>query len=162
MELAAALLESWDRECRIVNAVAERIDESVKEGMPSPDGWPIYKHLAHIHQVRRFHLDQLDADRAAALEGAFPGGWQYPVSDMEELRRLLGESEVAVRGALHEALAAGKGQVGGYDHPVFFLQHLIFHEGWHIALIFLALRLAGQEPPEEWEEARVWGEWRTD
>ena len=30
------------------------------------------------------------------------------------------------------------------------------------AIVFLALRLNGQEPPEEWEEPNVWGQWRTE
>jgi hypothetical protein len=39
---------------------------------------------------------------------------------------------------------------------------MIWHEGWHVGLIFLALRLAGEEPKQEWEEANVWGEWRIE
>ena len=38
----------------------------------------------------------------------------------------------------------------------------IWHDGWHVGLIFLGLRLNGQEPPEEWEEPNVWGQWRTE
>ena len=84
------------------------------------------------------------------------------MTETERPEDMLDDSASAVRQALAEALQEGRVKVGGYDHPVFFLQHLVFHEGWHIALIFLAFRLAGQEIPEEWEEARVWGEWRTD
>ena len=39
---------------------------------------------------------------------------------------------------------------------------MVWHDGWHVGLIFLALRLNGQEPPEEWEEPNVWGQWRTE
>lgn len=39
---------------------------------------------------------------------------------------------------------------------------MIWHEGWHVWLIFLGLRLAEQEPPQEWEEEKVWGEGRTE
>lgn len=61
-----------------------------------------------------------------------------------------------------DALGKGVTQFGWYDNPVLFIQHMVWHEGWHIGLIFLALRLAGQEIPEEWEETKVWGEWRTE
>jgi hypothetical protein len=39
---------------------------------------------------------------------------------------------------------------------------MVWHDGWHVGLIFLALRLNGQEPREEWEEPNVWGLWRTE
>lgn len=160
MDLATAILESWDRNRRIVKAVADRIDDTNRNALPSPDGWPIIEHLAHIHEVRRFHLDQLDEDGANSLPRPSASG--YEDLDLNVLRGMLDESAGAVRKAMKEALDEGRVQCGGYDHPLFFLEHLIWHEGWHIALIFLALRLAGQDPPEEWSESRVWGEWRTD
>lgn len=55
-----------------------------------------------------------------------------------------------------------EGENARYDNPVLLLQHMIWHDGWHVGLIFLALRLNGQEPPEEWEEPNVWGQWRTE
>ena len=51
---------------------------------------------------------------------------------------------------------------GCTNTAVLFLQHMVWHDGWHVGLIFLALRLNGQEPPEEWEEPNVWGQWRTE
>ncbi len=162
MDLADALLDSWDRQCRIVAAVASRVDESNRGAKPSPDGWPLDHQLAHIHKVRHYWLSQIAPARGAALGDSFTDGWTTPISDLDSIRGLLAESAVAVREGVREALADGTGAVGGYDHPVLFLQHMVWHEGWHVGLLFLGLRLAGQEPSEEWEEAHVWGEWRTE
>jgi len=162
MESTNSLLESWDRQCRITKAVADLIDDSSSNLKPSPDGWPLYVHLAHMHKVRKFHLHELDPEGAAALAELFRDGWDNPIDDLDAIKQALDDSAAAVRHALKQTLDAGEVKVGGYDHPVFFLQHLVFHEGWHIGLIFLAFRLAGKEIPEEWEETRVWAEWRSD
>lgn len=162
MDTTEALLESWDRQCRIVTAVASRVDESNKNVKPSEDGFPLYEQLAHIHLVRRYWLSQIAPERGKALGKSYLNGWENPIDDLETIRNLLQESGVAVGEAVRESLANGAPAAGGYDHPVFFLQHMIWHEGWHVGLLMLGLRLAGQEPPEEWQEANIWGEWRVE
>jgi len=162
MDVTEALLDSWDRQCRIVTAVASRIDESNRGLKPSEDGWPLDKQLAHIHLVRRYFLSQLSPERAAALGKTFVDGWETPISDLDAIKANLAESGAAIREAVGESLANGVGPAGWYDNPVLYLQHMVWHEGWHVGLIYLALRLGGQEPAEEWDEANVWGEWRTE
>jgi uncharacterized damage-inducible protein DinB len=162
MDIVDALLDSWDRQCRIVEAVASRIDEGNRNVKPSEDGWPLYHQLAHIHLVRRYWLSQVSPERGAALPETFIDGWTTPIQDLDAIKASLKESAVAIREGMRELLKNGTGAVGGYDNPVLFLQHMVWHEGWHVGLIFLGLRLNGQEPLEEWEEAHVWGEWRTE
>ena len=152
------VLDAWERQCRIVTAVAGRVDESTRSALPSPDGWTLDHHLAHIHKVRQHCLSGFDPARAAALDDAFTGGWEAPIADLDEIRACLRASGEAVRVAAREAT----GPAGGYDNPVLLLQHLTWHEGWHVGLIMLGLRLAGAEPTEEWEFARIWGEWWTE
>ncbi|RYF13944.1 MAG: DinB family protein [Oxalobacteraceae bacterium] len=161
VNITEALLESWDRQCRIVTAVASRVDETNRDVKPSEDGWPLYHQLAHIHLVRRYWLSQVAPELGSALGESYSDGWQTPITDLDAIKALLEESAKAVREGVRQSLEKGE-PVGGYDHPVLFLQHMIWHEGWHVGLIFLGLRLAGQEPAEEWEEANVWGEWRTE
>ncbi len=162
MDLTDALLDSWDRQCRIVDAVSSRIDESNRHFKPSEDGRPLDHQLAHIHLVRQSWLAQVAPERAAQLGSAFTDGWKTPIRDLDAIKAHLKESGPAIREAVRELLRNGTGEIGGYNHPVLFLQHMVWHEGWHIGLIFLGLRLAGQEPADEWEEANVWGEWRTE
>jgi uncharacterized damage-inducible protein DinB len=140
------------------------VTEELKHAKPSEDGMPIYEQFAHIHNTRRFWLSQTSP---AHLEGygksyVQAGDEWEAVQDLAQLRSLLKASAKAVRDATAQAMAEGKTQFGGYDHPLFFLQHMIWHEGYHFALVSLALRLAGAEPSEEWEEANVWGLWRVE
>jgi uncharacterized damage-inducible protein DinB len=162
MDVTTALLDSWDRQCRIVRSVAGLINDSNREFKPSADGMPLYGHLAHIHSVRKFFLAQLDREGAYRLIDVYRNGWEDPIEDLETLRLALDDSAAAVRAAVLGAFATETGKSGWYDNPVLYLQHMIWHEGWHVGLMFLALRLNGQEPAEDWEEANVWGEWRTE
>jgi len=162
MDTTAALLDSWDRQARIVNAVATLVNESNKNVKPSQEGWPLYEHLAHIQLVRKYWMGQLDEQRMKSLADLYNGGWSDPIDDLGAIRKALDESGRAVREAVEKALKDGKEKVGGYDNPVLYLQHMVWHDGWHVGLIFLGLRNNGEEPPEEWEEKNVWGEWRTE
>jgi uncharacterized damage-inducible protein DinB len=166
MSVTEALLESWDRQCRIVDAVASRIDASNRHAKPSEDGWPLDQHLAHMHGVRRFFLRQVAPEHAAALETAYADDEGTPIADLDAIREHLKASGEAVREAVREGMEKGCGPMSGgnvtYDNPVLLMQHMVWHDGWHVGLIFLGLRLAGQEPPEEWDEPNVWGRWRTE
>jgi uncharacterized damage-inducible protein DinB len=162
MDVTHALLDSWDRQCRIVRALASRIDESNRLVKPSEDGMALGHQLAHLHKSRHYWLSQIDPERAALMDDGYGGAWVAPVADLETVKGLLDQSAQAIRDAVAEAIARGAGRVGGYDNPVLFLQHMLWHEGWHAGLIFLGLRLNGQEPSGEWEEANVWGHWRSE
>lgn len=165
MDLAEALLDSWDRQCRIVHAVASLIDGENRHVKPSEDGWGLDRHLAHMHNVRRFFLSQVAPAHAVGLVGASSDDLGTPLEDLDAIKACLEASATAVRTAVREALERGGPMAGDhvvYDNAVLFLQHMVWHDGWHVGLIFLALRLHGQEPPEEWEEPNVWGLWRTE
>lgn len=143
-------------------AAASRIDESNRRVKPSEDGMALDHQLAHIHKVRHYWLSQVDPERTAGFDDGFVDGWQTPISDLDAIKELLIVSGEAVRETMRHLLTNDVGPVAGYDHPILFLQHMIWHEGWHVGLIFLGLRLAGQEPSEEWEESNIWSEWRTE
>jgi uncharacterized damage-inducible protein DinB len=165
MDIAELLLDSWDRQCRIVNAVASLINEENRHVKPSADGWGLDRHLAHMHGVRRFFLSKVAPDHAASLVSASADADGTPLADLDAIKACLTASGKAVREAVQEGLEKGGPMAGGnvvYDNAVLLLQHMVWHDGWHVGLIFLALRLNGQEPPEEWEEPNVWGQWRTE
>lgn len=158
------MLESWRRQAQIVANIAERVDDSTKTATPAEGETDIAGHLCHIHGTRRFWLSRVserhlqESNRLYTQQG---DDW-IPMTDLTVIREELAKSAKSVESAVREHLEAGTTSVGGYDHPVFFLQHMIWHEGWHVGLIMLALRRAGQEPPEEWEEPNIWGLWRTE
>lgn len=162
MNVVDALLDSWDRQCRIVTAVASLVDESNRHATPSVGRWPLDTQLAHIHNVRNFWLSDVAPATGAAIESSYLDGWETPISDLAKIKELLTISGAAVRAAVASSLQNGIAKVGSYDNPVLFLQHMIWHEGWHVGQIVLGLRNVGQEPPDEWEETHIWSEWRTE
>ena len=165
MDIVQELLDSWDRQCRIVNSVASLIDDTNRHVKPSDDGMTLDRQLAHMHGVRRYFLSQVAPNHAAGLTSASADKEGTPLADLDAIKACLTASGLAVREAVREGLEKGGPMAGGnvvYDNAVLFLQHMVWHDGWHVGLIFLALRLNGQEPPEEWEEPNVWGLWRTE
>ncbi|HVL39949.1 MAG TPA: DinB family protein [Fimbriimonadaceae bacterium] len=165
MTVEEALFSSWDRQCRVIDNLLGRFRPEDLHLKPDEDGWTIAFHLAHVHGVRRFwHMNAagLEEPVGASLYAATGDDWAdwVPTYDLQTIRARLAESGALVRDWAREALAAGVTKAGNYDHPVLYLQHMIWHEGWHVGLIMLALRRGGQEPPEEWEDAHVWDLWR--
>ena len=75
------------------------------------------------------------------------------------IEQMLNESARTVRDAVKGRLAAAQEMDLHYDHPILFLQHMIWHEGYHHGQIKLALKLAGyplsnaEAGPISW---RVW------
>ncbi|MBS1724746.1 MAG: DinB family protein [Armatimonadetes bacterium] len=157
-----ALLESWDRQCKALSNLSTLLTPDLLEAKPSDDGWTVAFHLAHIHSTRRYwHMKAagLEAPVGPSLFTVNGDDW-IPSLDLAEIRERLSESQALVRNWVSEQIDSGAQQVGHYDHPVFYLQHMVWHEGWHFALLMLALRLAGHEPTEEWECENVWDLWR--
>lgn len=166
MELVEALLDSWDRQCQIVENVASLIDDANRHVKPEDESWGLDGHLAHMHSTRLYFLSQVSPEHAKGVPSAYANrATGTPLADLGAIKDCLKASGKAVRDAVAAGIAKGGPMAGGnasYDNPVVFLQHMVWHDGWHVGLIFLALRKNGQEPPEEWEEPNVWGLWRTE
>jgi uncharacterized damage-inducible protein DinB len=157
--LLDTLLQSWDRQAKIIANLASLVTEANRSAKPSADGWTLSEHLGHIHEVRRHWLAKASAKHAAELPHIET---HNPNLNLVDVRTALDASAAAVRAALEEAVQSEVVQFGPYDSPIYFLQHMVWHEGYHAGLILLALRNAGQEPTEEWDEYNIWALWRVD
>ena len=161
--LKSVLLESWDRQATIINNLADLIQPDQMNFVVTPGEWPIGEHLCHIHGTRRFWMRDMNPEYLNGLERLVvekDGEW-VPISDLALIREQLKDSAVKIREIMDDLLDHPT-KVGSYDHPVYFLQHMIWHEGWHTSSILSALRVNGQEPDESWEEPNIWGLWRTE
>lgn len=163
MDLAAALLDSWDRQCRILDNLIGTLDERLLAARPSDDGWSVATHLAHLLEVRAYWLRNASGQPWPELLELMPdagGEWNTPI-ELNQIREQHQAGHQAVRKWMTQALETGITQAGNYAHPVHFLEHMIWHDGYHFGLLMLALRRAGAEPTDEWEEENVWGLWRA-
>ena len=114
--------------------------------------------------MRTFFVSQVAPDTPEVERFGVDDAGEITAS-LESVRSTLTQSARVIRDVVEKGLVTGEPLAGEnvtYDNAILLMQHMVWHEGWHVGLIFLALRLNGQEPPEEWEEPNVWGRWRTE
>src|SRR5438105_12941069 len=109
MDVTEALLDSWDRQCRIVEAVASLVDETNRHVKPSEDGMPLDGQLAHMHNTRKFWLSQVAPERAASLGRAYADDQGTPIADLNAIKSYLKASGEAVRDVVYEGIEKGNG-----------------------------------------------------
>ncbi len=162
-----ALLDSYRRNntilLNLLHALAEEgLDAKVLEGSPS-----VVEQFSHIHQTRLFWLSQAAPGFAQGLAALFcqDGENRLAERDPRLIERALNQSANAICKAVKDRLHTGqamKGENVSYDHPVLLLQHMLWHEGYHVGQIKLALKAIGYAMSEEVEEKAIWGLWRTE
>jgi uncharacterized damage-inducible protein DinB len=72
---------------------------------------------------------------------------------------MLNESAKVVRDAVTSRLESGRPMDLHYDHPILFLQHMIWHEGYHHGQIKLALKVAGHPLSDDEAGPVTWDVW---
>lgn len=164
--LLGALLEAWDRNAAIMVGLLESLPDGGLDARATQGSPSIAELYAHIHFVRLAAVYENDP----ALAGAHPGGvpadedeWRA-VSDPALVRQMLEASAGVVREAVEGWLTPGDRDLStlltGYDHPVFLLQHLLWHEAYHVGQMKLALKAAGLPMPDRQAGPVTWNVWR--
>lgn len=154
-----ALLDSFQRNntilLNLLRALPEGgMDARAMEGSPS-----VGEQFAHIQSIRLFWLKQVAPELVEGLPQHFRQ------EDDSRLAELLNESARAICNTVKKHLETGRPMQGAharYDHPVLFLQHMLWHEGYHVGQIKLALKRLGYVMPEALEEQAIWSLWRTE
>lgn len=72
---------------------------------------------------------------------------------------MLNESARAVCEAVKNRIETGQEMKEHYDHPILFLQHMVWHEGYHHGQIKLALKAAGKPLDDEEIGPVTWDVW---
>jgi uncharacterized damage-inducible protein DinB len=137
--LLDALLDSWDRSNTILVNLLRSIPQEAFEFRPTSTSPTIAALFAHIHYVRLVFVDE-DAPECAM---PVPEHEWLDRIDRDEMASFLNSSARTVRHAVLQKLTAGDAMNLHYDHPVLFLQHMIWHEGYHHGQIKLALKMGG-------------------
>jgi uncharacterized damage-inducible protein DinB len=153
--LLEALLDSWDRNNAILLNLLHILPEGglevrAMEGSPS-----VAELFHHIHYVRLVFVSEDAPEFARPLPEEEWSAGRDPVS----MARMLNESAKAVRDAVKSRVETGREMNLHYDHPILFLQHMIWHEGYHHGQIKLALKLAGHPISNKEAGAVTWRVW---
>lgn len=150
--LLAAVLDSWDRNCRVlINLLrlipAHALDSRITEGSPT-----VSQMFSHMHHERMISV----LENAPECAGEVPEDeWKHE-ADPDRLC----ESARRVRDAVVGRLEADWPLDREYAHPIQLLQFLTFHEGYHHGQIRSALRSAGCPIADDDAGPVIWDVWK--
>ena len=153
--LLEALLDSWDRNNTILLNLLRAIPAGGLEARAVPNSPSVAQMFAHIHFVRLVFV----LEDAPEFAGTLPEEEWMDERNVSHIAQMLEESAHTVRDAVKGRLETGQEMNQHYDHPILFLQHMIWHEGYHHGQIKLALKLAGSQISDDAIGAGTWGVW---
>ena len=144
-DLLEVLLDSWDRNNTILVNLLRAVPEGGLEARAMAGSPSVAEMFTHIHYVRLVFVFE-DAPEFAR---DVPEEEWADERDPDRIAQMLNESAKAVRDAVKSRVETGREMKLHYDHPILFLQHMIWHEGYHHGQIKLALKLAGHPISDE-------------
>ena len=153
--LLEALLDSWDRNNTILVNLLLALPEGGLEARAMQGSPSVAEMFTHIHYVRLVFVleDAPEFARKMSKEE-----W-VAERDPERIAPLLNDSAKAVRDAVKSRVEAGREMDLHYDHPILFLQHMVWHEGYHHGQMKLTLKLAGHPMPNAEAGPLTWRVW---
>jgi uncharacterized damage-inducible protein DinB len=165
--LLEALLDSWDRGNTILLNLLRAFPDSALEASAMESSPSIAVQLSHMHSTRLFFINQTAPEFGKDLTQLFrqEGENRLAERNLKRIAAGLEASAKAVRDAVQNRLETGQAMKGtnvAYDHPVLLLQHLLWHEGYHVGQMMLGLKAMGQAMSEEQTEPAIWGVWRRE
>ncbi len=153
--LLEALLDSWDRNNTIVVNLLRALPEGGLEARTMASSPSVAELFTHIHYVRLVFI----SEDAPELARDLPEREWVDERDPSHLAQMLNDSAKVVRDAVKSRVESGQGMNLHYDHPILFLQHMIWHEGYHHGQIKLALKLTGHPITDEEAGPVTWRVW---
>jgi len=153
--LLEALLDSWDRNNTILVNLLRLLPEGGLEAKAIEGSPSIAQLFTHIHYVRLVFVFEDAPEFARRLPEE---EWAIE-RNRERIAQMLDESAKAVRDAVKSRVKAGRDMNIHYDHPILFLQHMLWHGGYHHGQIKLALKAAGRPMNDEEAGPATWGVW---
>ena len=153
--LLEPLLDSWDRNNRIVVSLLGALPRGGLGTRAMERGPSVAEMFTHIHYVRLVFLSEDVPEFAVDL----PEEEWVDERDPERIAQMLNASAKAVRDAVRSKVETGQEMNVHYDHPILMLQHLIWHEGYHHGQIKLALKLTGHPLSDDEIGPVTWGVW---
>jgi len=165
--LLEALLDSWQRSNTILLNLLHALPEGGLDARALPESPSIAVQLSHMHSTRLFFLNQTAPEFAKDLTQLFRQEGETRIAERDPTRigAALNSSARAVADAVKGRLETGqamRGEHASYDHPILLLQHMLWHEGYHVGQIKLALKASGHTLSDEEEEKQIWGLWRVE
>ena len=154
MDLLEIILDSWDRNNTILVNLLRALPEGgleakVMEGSPTVAGM-----FMHMYYCRLVFINEDIPEFATEL----PKEWRSE-RDTNRMARMLNDSAKLARQAIKSQVESGRPMKLHYDNPILYLQHMIWHEGYHHGQIKLALKAMGRPFDDEEIGSVTWDVW---
>jgi uncharacterized damage-inducible protein DinB len=156
--LLETLLDSWDRNNRILVNLLHAVPASALDVSPMAGSPTIAELFMHIHYVRMVFVFEDAPEFISTVPDEEYKTWMGE-RDPDRMARMLNDSAKVVRDAVKGRVGAGRELDQHYDHPILMLQHMIWHEGYHHGQIKLALKLAGRPIGDDDAGPLTWDIW---
>jgi uncharacterized damage-inducible protein DinB len=165
--LLEALLDSWNRNNTILLNLLRTLPEGGLEARAMEGSPSIAVQLSHIHSTRLFFVTQTAPEFSKDLVQLFrqEGENRLAERNLERIAAGLEASAKAVGEAVQNRLDTGQAMKGtnvAYDHPIMLLQHLLWHEGYHVGQMMLGLKALGRPITDQEAEPLIWDVWRHE
>jgi uncharacterized damage-inducible protein DinB len=162
--LLEALLDSWDRNNTIMVGLLHALPTGGLEARASSSSPNIAQLFMHVCYLRLALVCESDPEFAAQHPEIVPSDDQEWLEeyDFECMTKMLNDSAKILRDAVKRWVETGqsiKVASPGYDHPVLLLQHMIWHEGYHVGQMKLALKLTDLPMSDQEAGAVTWSVW---
>ena len=113
--------------------------------------------FTHIHYVRLIFLSEDAPEFAESL----PAAEWINEANADKIALELDRSAAAVRQTVLNRFTTGQAMNRHYDHPILYIQHMIWHEEYHHGQIKLALKLTGRPFEDKAIGPGTWGTWMS-
>jgi uncharacterized damage-inducible protein DinB len=153
--LLEVVLDSWDRNNRILVNLLRAVPPGGLAVRVMPGSPSVAEMFTHMHYVRMVFL----SEDVPESPGPVPLQEWADDGDVERVALELESSAKAVREAVAHCVRSSQEMKEHYDHPLLFLQHMIWHEGYHHGQIKLALKMAGHPFDDEEIGPLTWDLW---
>lgn len=154
--LLDVILDSWDRNNTILVNLLRALPEDTLKLRAHPNSPTVAQLFTHIHYCRMVFIEENAPDIPVDVPEK---EWREDERDPARIEASLNESCVAVRETVRSRIENNIEMKMMYDHPLLFLQHMIWHEGYHHGQIKLALKAAGRAFDDEEIGAVTWDVW---
>jgi uncharacterized damage-inducible protein DinB len=153
--LLEVILESWDRNNRILVNLLRALPDGGLDARAHSASPTVAEMFTHMHFVRLIFLSEDASECALPL----PEREWLREGSADRIAEELERSAGAVRHAVESRIRSGRAMDVHYDHPLLYLQHMIWHEGYHHGQIKLALKAAGRPFDDEEIGPVTWDIW---
>lgn len=155
-----AVLEAWRRNSAVFANLVRALPEGGLDARDAGGQWTVAHHLAEIHGTHVYWLGRVAPEFAEGLEYLHTddeGGESFtPERDRERILSVHAQAADAVERAVRTRLEAGQPLEGVYAHPENFLQHMMWHDAYHIGQIMLALKHSGLRLDDDLANDLIW------